>query len=49
MVFRNEVTSRLLSGGRIPVVGANHMQRVGKIESEAKVLGNTRDMLTDSR
>jgi hypothetical protein len=49
MVIRNEVTSRLLSGGRIPVVGANRMQRVGEIESEAKALGNARDMQTDSR
>ncbi len=38
MVIRNEITSRLLSGGRIPVVGANRMQRVGKIESEANAL-----------
>jgi hypothetical protein len=38
MVIRNEITSRLLSGGRIPVVGANRMQRVGEIESEANAL-----------
>jgi hypothetical protein len=49
MVIRNEITSRLLSGGRIPVVGANRMQRVGKIGSEAKVWGNAQDMQTDSR
>jgi len=36
MDIRNEVTSRFCSlGGRIPGVGANRMQRVGKIESEA--------------
>jgi hypothetical protein len=49
MTIRNKLTSRLLSGGRIPVVGANRMQRVGEIESKAKALGNARDMLTDSR
>jgi len=37
MDIRNEVTSRFFCslGGRIPGVGANRMQRVGKIESEA--------------
>lgn len=49
MTIRNEVTSRLPSDGRFPAVGANRMQRVGEIESEAKALGNARDMQTDSR
>ena len=30
-------------------VGANHIQRVGKIEKEANVWGNAQNMLTFSR
>lgn len=50
MDIRNEVTTRMPSiEGRINRVGANRMQRVGKIESEANALSNSKDMPTDSR
>jgi hypothetical protein len=48
MVNRNEVTYCLLLSGRYQV-GANRMQQLGKIELKANALGNTRDMLTNSR
>jgi hypothetical protein len=48
MVNRNEVTYCLLLGGRYQV-GTNRMQQPGKIELEANALGNSKDMLTNSR
>ena len=49
MAIRNEVTSRMLSRGSIPRVGANRMLRDGEIGSEANALSNVGDMLTDPR
>ncbi|NJM72065.1 MAG: hypothetical protein HC862_18810 [Scytonema sp. RU_4_4] len=48
MVIRNEITYCLLLSGRYQV-GANRTQQLGEIELEANALGNTRDMLTNSR
>lgn len=48
MVNWNEVTYCLLLIGRYQA-GANRMQQLGKIELEAKALGNAKDMLTNSR
>lgn len=48
MVIRNEVTYRCSWAGRYQV-GANRMQRIGEIESEANALCNDGDMQTDSR
>lgn len=48
MVNRNEVTYCLLLIGRYQV-GANRMRQIGEIELEANALGNTKDMLTNSR
>jgi hypothetical protein len=49
MVIRNEVTTRSSLKRSIFKVGANRMLWDGKIESEAKALGNSKDMLTDLR
>jgi hypothetical protein len=48
MVNRNEVTYCSLLGGRYQA-GASRMQQLGKIELEANALGNSKDMLTNSR
>ncbi|MHC5765362.1 MAG: hypothetical protein ACYTXI_06980 [Nostoc sp.] len=49
MGIRNEVTYRLFSKVTIPGAGANQIQRLGEIESEANVRGNSQNMQTDLR